>query len=91
MSRTQHCASCTCGSPPALSPQEYKVVQLLCTGALIKEISTEMGLNPNTVHTYIEHAYLKTGTRTHVSLVNYAYVTGLIPCPCMTVQDWEAP
>ena len=89
MNPKQHCASCTCGSFHPLTPRIYRVVELLCTGAFIPEISTEMGINPNTVHTYIKQAYFRTGTKTHVDLVNYAYATGLIPCPCMTVQDWE--
>lgn len=60
-----------------LSDREREVLQLLAEGKSVKDISSELHLSVNTVHTHRQHIMEKLGTRSIAELTKYAIREGL--------------
>ena len=56
----------------SLSHREHQVFRLLSAGKSVGEIGTQLGLASNTVSTYRQRIFEKTGTRNDVELALYA-------------------
>ena len=52
-----------------LTQREYEAVQHLALGLTSKEISTRMGISPNTVKTFLKLVMIKTGVNTRSGII----------------------
>jgi two-component system invasion response regulator UvrY len=60
-----------------LSPNETKVMQMLCNGTAIKEIAGGLSLSPSTVSTYKSRILQKMNLKNQAELVRYCVQHGL--------------
>jgi two-component system invasion response regulator UvrY len=60
-----------------LSPNETKVMQMLCSGMAIKEIAGGLSLSPSTVSTYKSRILQKMNLKNQAELVRYCVRHGL--------------
>ena len=63
--------------PPALTSQERKVLQLIAEGRTGKEIASDLGIAPNTVHAHRTSLMAKLGLHKQTDLVRFAVREGL--------------
>lgn len=61
----------------SLSPREYGVLQLLCTGMTTKEIARTFNLSPRTVESYLNSAKIKLGCANKSELIKVFNETAL--------------
>jgi DNA-binding CsgD family transcriptional regulator len=61
-----------------LSPRELDVLRLVSTGCTNDEISASLGLQPNTVKSYLKHAMRKLDAANRIQAVNRARAAGLL-------------
>jgi DNA-binding CsgD family transcriptional regulator len=59
--------------PPALSAQERRVAELVCSGLSNKQIAAKSGLSEHTVSSYLRRIYGKAGVNSRVGLVLYMH------------------
>lgn len=62
-----------------LSEREREVLQLAAQGLSNAEIAARLFISPRTVETHRAHLMRKLGLRSHVDLVRYAILKGIIP------------
>jgi DNA-binding NarL/FixJ family response regulator len=63
---------------PAFTPQEIKVMQLVCKQFAIKEIAAFMHLSTRTVEAYRQHLQEKTGARNIVGVALFAIINEIV-------------
>jgi DNA-binding NarL/FixJ family response regulator len=67
--------------PPALTPKERSVLELLATGASYAEIGSELTIQVNTVRSHIRSLYDKLGVENRAEAVNLSWHFGLLRTP----------
>jgi DNA-binding NarL/FixJ family response regulator len=65
--------SSSSSSPPALSSQERRVANLVCSGLSNKQIAVRSGLSEHTVSSYLRRIYSKVGVNSRVGLVLFMH------------------
>ena len=63
---------------PTLSAQELRVLEYCCTELTYKEVASEMNLSPKTIDVYRSNLFEKTGAKSRVGLVLYAFKNGFV-------------
>ncbi len=86
-------------STPTLTPQETRLVELVCQGLPNKQIAHSMGLSKNTVPVYLHELFLKTGVRSRTELAlwyarrgaisteNYQAIRRALKCSSLTTDQ----
>lgn len=58
--------------PRSLTPRETQVLRAVCEGLSNKEIADRLGVSENSVKSFLQHLFAKTGVRTRAQLVTAA-------------------
>ena len=61
-----------------LSDREFQVLRMIASGKSVKEIAEELSLSVKTVSTYRARILEKTGMKTTVELIRYAFKAQLV-------------
>lgn len=61
-----------------LSDREFQVLRMIASGKSVKEIAEELSLSAKTVSTYRARILEKTGMKTTVELIRYAFKAQLV-------------
>jgi DNA-binding NarL/FixJ family response regulator len=61
-----------------LSDREFQVLRMIASGRSVKEIAEELSLSVKTVSTYRARILEKTGMKTTVDLIRYAFRARLV-------------
>lgn len=61
-----------------LSDREFQVLRMIASGKRVKEIAEELSLSVKTVSTYRARILEKTGMKTTVELIRYAFRAHLV-------------
>lgn len=61
-----------------LSGREFQVLRMIASGRSVKEIAEELSLSVKTVSTYRTRILEKTGMKTTVELIRYAFKAQLV-------------
>lgn len=56
----------------SLTPQEFKIIELVATGARNKEIAEQLNISAHTVKTHLSSIFRKTGARNRVELLKWS-------------------
>jgi DNA-binding CsgD family transcriptional regulator len=64
--------------PPAITPRESRVLELLATGSSYLEIARELRIELNTVRTHIRSLYEKLGVGNRAEAVNLGWSFGFL-------------
>jgi DNA-binding NarL/FixJ family response regulator len=67
--------------PPPLSERELEVLTLLAAGLPYKQIARQLNISRSTVHSHLDHIYLKLDARSGTHAVAKALRLGLIHHP----------
>lgn len=68
--------------PPAgITERELQILRLLVAGRTERQIATELGVSPSTVHTHTMHIYEKSDVSTRAGLAMFAMQHGLTKIP----------
>jgi DNA-binding CsgD family transcriptional regulator len=63
---------------PALSPMQYKVFRMLCSGQRIDSIATQLGRSPFTIRNHLKAIFRTFNVHSQTELLAHAFAGGII-------------
>lgn len=77
-------------APPALTPRERQVLQLIAHGLDIATVSSRLAVSPDTARTHLRSARARLGARTRAHAVAIALERGMIDPVTAPARGLEA-